>query len=118
MKYNQVNWLEWPGSPDEQTFNDWVITRKSNKHPVLTHTAMRKYSAQVARLVQDGVCDVETAFRHAAENGWRAIMYDYVVTAIHKEMDCSTGYKAYHACKKSTRELTLHDELNDTSWAQ
>lgn len=117
MKYTEVNWLEWPGSPSEQVFSDWIKARKSKKHPALTHTAMSKYSRHVSRAVETGVCTIEEAFEYAAEGGWRAIMYQYLITAKSREMDLYSGTE----CKEisgSTRNMTLDDELNDTSWAR
>lgn len=118
MKFEQVNWLEWPGSPDEQIFNDWITARKSKKHPALTHTAMSKYSKHVSKAVAEGVCDINEAFEYAAEGGWRAIMYQYLITAKSKEMDMFSSAPAVITNEpRSTRDIPIEEELNDTSWA-
>lgn len=122
MKHKDVNWLEWPGVPSEQVFDDWIKARKSKNHPVLTHTAMKSYSKHVARLVHDNVCDVEMAFACAAEAGWRAIFYSYVIGAINREMDAYAGVSydqgksiSNHYNNRSSRDMTLHDEMS-TDW--
>lgn len=118
MKYEEVNWLEWPGSPDKQIFDDWIKARKSKKHPALTHTAMRKYSVHVSRAIEQGVCTINEAFEYAAERGWRAIMYQYLVTAKSDEVVMYHGIGVTPGINsKTTRQMTLEDELNDNSWA-
>jgi hypothetical protein len=121
MKFDEINWMEWPGSPSEQVFNDWIKARKSKKHPALTHTAMSKYSKHVSRAIETGVCTIEEAFEYAAEGGWRAIMYQYLITAKSREMDLYSGTQhvaTYNESNGSTRGMTLEQELNDTSWAK
>lgn len=118
MKYDEVNWLEWPGSPERQTFDDWIIARKSKKHPTLTHTAMSKYSKHVSKAVCDGVCTIDQAFGYAAEAGWRAIMYQYIVSAAAKDMEMFSPaiIQRRQIENRSTRDMTLADDL-DKSWA-
>ena len=122
MKYDQVNWLEWPGCPSEQVFNDWVKARKSKKHPVLTHTAMKKYSKHVFKAISEGVCTLEEAFEYACEGGWRAIMYQYLVSAKSREMDMMTMAPAVSdgyipaPQPRSTREMSFEEEMS-TGWA-
>lgn len=119
MKYEEVNWLEWPGSPDKDIFDDWIKARKSKKHPALTHTAMRKYSVHVSKAVEQGICTINEAFEYAAEGGWRAIMYKYLHSAKSRDMELYATYQIESDMKptKSTRDMSLDDELNDTSWA-
>jgi hypothetical protein len=116
MKYEEVNWLEWPGSPRKEIFDDWVKARKSKKHPVLTHTAMSKYSRHVFRAVSDGVCSIDEAFEYAAEGGWRAIMYQYLIGAKSKEIDMFSRHVPMQI-EKATRDMTLSDEMDD-AWAR
>ena len=113
IKYNEVDWAEWPQPPNQSLYDDWITARASKNHPALTQTSLNKYGRHVTRLVNDNVCSADMAIEYAAEAGWRAIMYNYVVSAIHREMDNST----YHQPCRDVRSITLQQQLTNTSWA-
>ncbi len=113
IKYEKIDWSGWPEPPQKDLYDDWVKARKSKKHPDLTQTSINKYGKHVTRIVNDNVCSVTMAVEFAAENGWRAIMYNYVVNALHREMD---NY-SYHPPASDTRSIPIDRQLTNTDWA-
>lgn len=110
ISYKNVDWSKWPEAPSEQVFNDWVAARRSKGHPVLTQTALNRYAKHIHRLHNESIT-VENAMACAAENGWRAIYYDFVIGAINREMNSYAGTYA-----RDIRQQTPQQEM-DTSWA-
>ncbi len=111
MKYNQVDWSKWDDRPSEDTYNDWCIVRKAK----MTQTAINRTAPHINKLYQAGI-SADEAMCIAVENEWRGIKYQWVLKAMQRDMQAFSDLPL-SAQKRETRQITLEEELTDTSWA-
>lgn len=113
LKYDQVDWTGFNSIPDEGAYEDWRAARLKKHRVGVSQSAMKLIKPHINQLYQVGI-DATEAFAIAAYNGWRGVGYSWVINWKSKNMDdlCDNV-----APIRSTRELSLEQELGDRSWA-
>lgn len=117
MKYSQVDWSRWDSIPDEEDWNDWVLVRKA-KRAATTQTAVNRASKWVNLLWQMGYSATLT-LEIACEKGYQGLEWVYE-NERKRGFPESPNHKLNNVktMDRSTRDISLEEELNDKSWAQ
>ena len=116
LSYKDVDWAGFESIPSEDVYEDWRAERK-RKHSVgVTQSAMNLIRPHINQLARYGV-EADTAFAIGASLGWRGIRYSWVVKELQADMDAFTEGRLISEQPKSTREMTIAQEL-DRDWAK
>ena len=111
MKYESVDWSEWPSPPSKENYDRWAKNRKLKHRINLDQGVINKYGKHVTRAVNEGIWTVDDIVFTAGERAWRAILYNYIYSA--RQAD----FESHYAPEKPIRGQNLEQQLNDVSWA-
>ena len=117
MKYSQVDWSKWDDRPEECTYNDWVAVRKM-KRAAMTQTAINRLAPKINTLYQMGI-SADESIGIACERSWIGVEVDWVLS--HRKRETAQVVMAEPNVvniDRSTRDITLEEELTDRSWAR
>ena len=120
MKYSQVDWSKWDDRPEEGDYNDWLDIRKDRKHTT-SQRAMNLAAKWANKLYQKGYSS-SLIFDRACENSLANLEWVYVREA---KMSFSNADMRQVVIAepnvvnidRSTRDITLEEELTDRTWA-
>lgn len=113
MKYKDVDWSKWNEKPDEDAYNAWLAVRKG-KRAATTQYALNLAGKHVNQLITMGYSATEV-LDIAIEKSWAGL--EWVVKSEQEKGFKRNQHVGNVKSIRTTRELTLAEELSDRSWA-
>ena len=124
-KFSDMDWDGWADTPSEEIFTNWLqkrISKKRGNYP--SPKAMNIIRTHVNKLFNDHMISADDSFFAAEDRSWDSIKVAWVLRYQAQEMD-GYGFGAVSACNnnvvvsnnRSTRDITLEEEMTDRSWA-
>lgn len=107
MKYKSVDWSSWPEPPSEQTFNDWVASRKIKK--TATTQSSINYVAKHMRLLYQNGISADQTLEVVCARGWLSFKFNWVMNELADDIVACSPIRFSSG--------SLEDELNNTDWA-
>ena len=117
MKYNDIDWSRYNEKPSQEVYEAWLEMRK-HKRAKVTQVVINGTAKHVNKLLSYGYT-ADQCFTLACENAWQGMKW--VV-----ESEAKTGFRdgerrqvsgSVVTLNKSTRDMSLEQELNDREWA-
>ena len=115
MKYSTVDWSRWDDRPEEEVYTAWLAVRKMKKSAT-TQYALNLAAKHINALYQRNYSANEV-LDIAIENSWAGLKWVY-------KQEAKNGFKVVPIVgenvvriDRSTRDISLEEELNDRSWA-
>lgn len=118
MKYEKIDWSKWPESPEQDAYEAWLAVRKA-KRCATTQRAINLAAKHVNHLVAMGYTVTEV-LDLAIEKSWAGLEWvaEYESKKGYKKPVFSGNVTTLRAETRSTRDISLDEELNDRSWAK
>lgn len=106
IKKIPLDYSSWPAMPSDQVFADWKTVRKRHKAEI-TQTVIDAFGKELHEAVRLGI-SVDRCITECVVRGWRGFRVSWLVGD-----DVATKTES-----TSTRDLTIHQQLTDRSWAE
>lgn len=109
----ELDYSVWPELPSEQIFKDWLELRKSKK-ATISQTVLDTFGEEFRKAATFGH-SVNDCLKECIARGWRGFKFEWMQNQ--QARGHPAALPAPITGTRSTRDITLAEQLEDRSWA-